>query len=996
MNKRKKLFITWICLLTLLPSSATAEIIKNGLRYNITSTSEHTVEVAGLGNTDVTFPLTIPPTIEHEGVTYTVTAIGKSAFSNLGSFTISLPSTIRVIKAGAFSGSGLRYLDIPEGTDSVQESAIECELQSLTIPSTLKYWGAGNVFNSNKSFTSIKVADGNPIYDSRDNCNAIVETATNMIVQACNGTTIPDGIVGIGPKAFGRLILDSLHVPESLKSIDYSMLNCRKLIVNSLDEWCSVDCQPYRPYKNYYNFSYHPIWFEELYVNNELITDLTFPASVKIIRNFFTYDKLQSVVIPSTAQEIGNFAFYDCRSLKKVTIENGITSIGTAAFSGCTGLTKIRIPSSVKRIREDAFKDCKSIAMVIAEHTEPAYITKSVFSDETYQNAVLYVPQGCKDAYAADTYGWGYFKNIVDEIPDENINFQFMADGLAYHVISVEDKEVELIPPSQINSSAGAYRGDVVIPATVTDSDNGITYTVTKTDILAINGTAITSIKFPSTIRRMESYLPSNGCKIYIDDIAAWCKTDFHWKGAGVIPRLNNTSARYPLFVNGQEVTHLEIPDGVTSISEAAFYGFTIKGITLPASVKRVDNVAFKSTSLESLVIPSTLQEIGFGAFSNCSNLQSLTIEEGIKEIGPTAFGDCTALTKISLPGSVKRIHDFAFRGCINLTEVTLPEGLERIDEWAFAWCTRLPAISTPASLRSIGRNAFTACRELATVTLSEGLEHIGRYAFNRCTSLRTLQVPASVNAIERSIIEDCHSLQSLSVAGGNPKYDSREQCNAIIETATNTLVAATTGAAIPSDIQTIGDHALAYCTDRQSIELPEGLKRIGHSAFLHCWSLHTVTIPESTDSIGPKAFDACESFTEVIAKAAQPCAIDDMSFTANTYRTTTLYVPDEAVERYREARGWKRFARIEGASAHLASISPITDHTGGDVQIAIGDHRVWLSNLSANEPVSVYSLRGQLLKTIKAAPDGRAVLVLPTSGTYIVQTPRKSVKVKL
>ncbi len=395
-------------------------------------------------------------------------------------------------------------------------------------------------------------------------------------------------------------------------------------------------------------------------------------------------------------------------------------------------------------------------------------------------------------------------------------------------------------------------------------------------------------------------------------------------------------------------------------------------------------------------MIPSTMERIGTRAFSGCFDLKELIIENGVTEIGAAAFGDCLDLQKVSIPASVKLINNFAFRCCKSLKELTLADGVGEIGEWAFTQCEALETVSVPKSVKVIGRHAFNGCKSLKNVNLSEGLESIDRYAFTNCSSLKSLFLPASVSYIGRNVVEDCPHLESLTIAANNANYDSRNGGNIIYETATNTIVAVAPNADIPQGVETIGDYAFSYCSDRQSVILPESVKTLGNYAFLHCWSLHTITIPEGVNTIGYRTFDSCEGIESVVAMSEEPCQMDDEAFTPGTYKRAILYVPDGAEERYRNADGWKNFAKIEGHTDWQLGIETIADNETGEPIIKTDGHRVLLSNLSAYERINVYRLNGTLVKAVNAAPDGKAIVVLPESGVYVIRTMTTAKKVVL
>lgn len=140
----------------------------------------------------------------------------------------------------------------------------------------------------------------------------------------------------------------------------------------------------------------------------------------------------------------------------------------------------------------------------------------------------------------------------------------------------------------------------------------------------------------------------------------------------------------------------------------------------------------------------------------------------------------------------------------------------------------------------------------------------IGNEAFKNCHNLTSITIPNSVTSIGKNILDGCEELTSIIVEVGNEKYDSRKNCNAIIETETNTLIIGCRTTIIPDDVTSIGERAFRDCQKLTSIKIPNGVTTIERFAFCGCRMLTDVTIPNSVKSIGDQAFDFCDSLTEI------------------------------------------------------------------------------------------------------------------------------------
>ena len=163
-----------------------------------------------------------------------------------------------------------------------------------------------------------------------------------------------------------------------------------------------------------------------------------------------------------------------------------------------------------------------------------------------------------------------------------------------------------------------------------------------------------------------------------------------------------------------------------------------------------------------------------------------------------------------------------------------------------------------------VGDFAFGSCQSLAEVSLPDSLKNIGFAAFENCDSLTSITIPKSVTGIEYYAFNYCDNLTSIQVAEDNPKFDSRGNCNAVIETKSNTLIFGCNGSVIPKTVTSIGQLAFKGCKTLNGIVLPEKLTSIGFAAFELCESLDNITIPNSVTSIGNKAFKDCKSLKSI------------------------------------------------------------------------------------------------------------------------------------
>ncbi len=388
----------------------------------------------------------------------------------------------------------------------------------------------------------------------------------------------------------------------------------------------------------------------------------------------------------------------------------------------------------------------------------------------------------------------------------------------------------------------------VASAAEVTDSGScgeNLTWTLNTDGLLTISGTG-----------EMEDYsfrgnVPWNGL---VDKINC------------VVIRNGVTSIGDYAFRGCTGLTSITIPDSVTSIDSYTFYGCTgLTSVTIPDSVTSIGGSAFEGcTGLTSITIPNSVTSIDYDTFYGCTGLTSVTISDSVTSIDNGAFYGCTGLTSITIPDSVTSIGDNAFRGCTGLTSITIPDSVTKIDGYAFADCTGLTSITVSDSVTSIGGGAFGGCTGLTSITIPDSVTSIDFYAFGGCTGLTSITIPDSVASIDEGAFADCTGLASITVSGGNKKFDSRNNCNGIIATASNTLISGCKNTDIPDSVTSIGDWAFWGCAGLTSITIPDSVTSIGDSAFHGCTGLTSITIPNSVTSIGGGAFGGCTGLTSI------------------------------------------------------------------------------------------------------------------------------------
>ena len=256
-------------------------------------------------------------------------------------------------------------------------------------------------------------------------------------------------------------------------------------------------------------------------------------------------------------------------------------------------------------------------------------------------------------------------------------------------------------------------------------------------------------------------------------------------------------------------------------------------------------------------------------------------------------------------------------------------------------------------SVESIGYSAFGGCKDVVSVSIPLSVTAIGGGAFYECTGLKDLFIHHNINSIGTGILQGCSGLSSISVENGNAKYDSRNDCNAIIDTETNELIAGCmntiipdgitaikhgafdscvglTSISIPSSVTAIGKYAFWGCTGLTQLIFPSSVTTIDDWAFESCTNLNSVTIPNSKISFGKAPFGGCTAIASVTSEILEPYSIKDDVFPEAVYRHATLYVPLGTKELYCRFGGWSNFLKIQELSSGDA-VNYLTIYDGGN-----------------------------------------------------------------
>ena len=761
-------------------SAKCAITVSSQIAYSF-DTSSRTASVTGL-TSSVSSDIVIPANVIYDDVSYAVCYIGSRAFKNNTSLTsvsilgsiisignyaienctsltsVNIPNGVKQIGYGAFAGcTSLTSMSIGNSLVTLEGYAFRncISLTSLDIPNSMTYIGSG-AFSGCYSLTSVNIPDG-------------VTAIGDYTFYNCSGltsVTIGNGVTSIGYSAFYNCrVLTSVTIPNSVTSIgEDAFSGCSGLTsvtipnsVTSIGEGAFYKCSG--------------------------LTSVTIPNSVTSIEEqaFRGCSGLTSVTIPNSVTSIGQYAFSDCSSLSSVTIPDGVTSIGQYAFSDCSGLTSMTIPNSVTRIGSSTFNNCTALTSVsignsvtslgtsafrncssLSSVTIPDGVTsigEYTFSDCSSLSSVT-IPESVQyiGSYAFDNTAW------YDNQPDGLVyagNIVYKYKGTMPQGTHITIKEGTLgISEEAFSGCTGltsvTLNSNDIVSSTYTSGNNFKTIFgsqvieyiigdgVTSIGDYAFYGcSSMSSISIPENVTSIGSNAFQNCSgltKAEFASIVSLCEMEFKNNSA------NPLNYAKHLYIDGQEITALVIPNNVTSIGNYAFYNCSsFTSVVIPNSVTSFGSYAFYGCSgLESVTIGNDVTSIGNYVFYNCSGLNSIILGKSVTDIGNYAFSGCTGLTSVTLPNSVTSIGNYSFRGCTGLTSVVIPNNVTSIGNSAFYNCSGLESVTIGSSVTSIGTSTFNNCSALKEVScLAEQVPSTGSNVFQNTTiASATLYVP--------------------------------------------------------------------------------------------------------------------------------------------------------------------------------------------------------------------------------------------------------------
>ena len=785
-------------------------------------------------------------------------SVGEQAFAYCGSLvSLDIADGITAVGNSAFySCRMLESIEISENIQAVGESAFD-DCYALTFE---LYGDAYYLGNEANPYLILMKAKDTSI--SEFNFNANTRYIYSNAFSGCSSIKeiyIPSSVRGIGKGAFKACsMLEKITVPFIGERIDASTTNFFAYIFGS---------------DGYRDNTSVPLTLKEVVVTN---------ANRIADGAFYGCNRIETFDLPDTITSIGDYAFYACQGLS--SIPSGVQTIGSYAFQYSESLSNLVIPNSVVAIGIGAFANCSNIESITVPFVGASVSGTTdnhfgyIFGATTYSENNSYIPELLKSVTVNGSNIPNYAFYGCANVTSVNLGANIESIGTyafsgCTRVASVNlGANVKSIGTYAFNGCTSISR--ISIPASL--ESIGINAFKNCTDLIGVDITSLSAwcnISFANNYANPLSYAK----KLYLNG-----ELVTRMEIPSGITKIGNYA-----FYNGTEITYAIIPEGVTSIGWSAFEGcVNMTRVDFSETVLDIDSCAFKNcTKLSWSNLSNSIETIGGEAFYNCPGGLMLTFGNNLKRIGQDAFKNSPILSlhisdisvwcnvsfgneyanpmymassvheedgsllnsQLTIPQGVTQIGAYAFVGIDGITHVYIPESVESIGDYAFAWCSNLVVVAMSEGLKEIGAYAFSSCTKVTELTIPSGVETIGDSAFSNWRGLTKIVVPDSVSKIGKGAFENCSSLQEITLPFVGMSKNGT----------TNTHFGYIFGAS------TYSNNSTSVPATLQTVTITAATN-IAPYAFQACSRIESITLPDSITSIGAYAFRNCTYLTSV------------------------------------------------------------------------------------------------------------------------------------
>lgn len=922
-----KTWLTTIAMLLCSLAVSAHDFSVGGIYYNITSSTDLTVEVTYQGSNYSDYneyigSVTIPETVTYNSSAYRVTSIGTNAFRDCESLSsIAIPEGVTTIGNMAFSGCyGISSINLPETVTSFSHSSFSNYNGELIVNSDIPS-ASSSSYGAFYACSFTKVTIG-----------AKVTKIGKYAFYGCSNLisiTIPESVSLIEDFAFYNCSsLSSITIPKSVISIgNYVFNGCTALKEVTFEDGFLNLSLGYSDYDSSAGGLFYYCPLEKIYIGRNLNYS---SSSYYGYSPFFNKKTITSITIGDEVTSIGDNAFMSCENLASVVISESVKSIGSCAFRDCSNLTSITIPANVTSIGSYAFQYCSDLYQVVNYSSltinSTYYIyAPHIFNMRDYENVNGFLFKTVDGVH----FLYGYIYDDVDVVLPESYNgetYQIADKAFSYSSLTTIS-----IPESVTSIGNYVFEGCSNLQRVVNYSDLAISKGSYDYGWIGYYAAQVINMKDCDTIDDFlfETVDDIHYLKHYIGNDTNIVLPESYW---GEDYRIDACA-----FYNSNRITSISIPNSVVAIED--YYVF--KGCTsLKKLIFKDGNTPlslgcsyYDDDIRQALFCDCPLEEVYLGRslnyqtrnyyespFYNQKALESVTIGKEVTSIENSAFSRC-GLVSITIPQNVTSIGNYAFNGCTSLKEIIFEDGNEVLslgyayhdgdqyngengqglfydcplefihlgrtlsydtsNEYGYSPFYNIASITSVTigdKVTSIGGYALGSCDNLTSLIIGSGVINIDDSAFSGCTGLTSVVIPDSVTSIGEYAFYNCFGLTSFVIGRNVTSIGDYAfyGCSGLTSVEIPDSVTSIGGYAfynckgmasliIGSGLSSIATYTFSNCSGLTSLTVGRGVISIGAYAFSGCNKLTSITIPECVTSIGNYVFKGCSSLKEVV-----------------------------------------------------------------------------------------------------------------------------------
>lgn len=825
------------------------------------------------------------------------------------------PQTLETVYDGAFIGSQMKNIDLPDTVKEVKKNAFaQAAIETLTLNSENLVLGDSAFYTSEENGTAVKklvfksltppeVSDNNALKFKDPNTGL---DTSGMIIEVpdsegdkvyCEyikawGETI-DGIYGSGMTSY--LINTKTDAGRNYSFENNALYGRVNPIAPEMPEASEAPTGTNEP----------EVSKEPTETNAPEASET--PSETKAPEQSESNDGFVLLyVAPSTKGEF--------------TPQFNTAVIGENAFRDCSKITSLNLPSTITELRDGCFKGLDKLTSIVVAGTVPAKVGENVWKNIDPDEVSIYVYPDSVDDYIS-SWGEAIDKELGEGSAEKIIkgaseNYTYI-DGALY-AVNGDDKILVDAPHTNLDNFKVAD-GTVEIADGAFGSKYTYNYVLIPSSVIKINKNAFAQTKIKTLVMTAEEP-PELPAELDLSGIT----TVYVPSGA-----LEKYKEKW-----GECFESIEAP-AVNYASEGhALYGINEDNTYILFNLPTVASGSF--TMLD------TVKEIRERALADCTGIEEINFSVLVEKLGKEAFINNTSLKSVDMSRltELKLLPERVFYGNTALVNMQLPILAEELGEEFAAENTALETVNLDklTKLKAIGNKAFYNDKALKEVSLSalRNLKMIGESTFENCESVTVARLPLNLEVISNKLFKNASSLGRVSMSSMvkeigeeafygtslmsmNLSYSENIKKIGVAAFAENKSIKSLQ---MPEKVTSVSARLVENDTALETVKLSGKTEEIGERAFAGCSSLLEIDIPETIKKIGEKAFEGCEKLATVIVRAITPAELGDEAFGAER-DNLSVYVPDESYDEYVSAWDKSLFNKADEIIKKISSIEP-------------------------------------------------------------------------